>query len=80
MTGEFEVVLITAGQRTANDGKVYSSMTVMQGDDVLKMSCTNEVFGKLAGRQFKPMRIEVALKEYSGDKSYSCVGIIEGKQ
>lgn len=79
MIGRYDVVFITGGQRTANDGKVYSSITVMQGEDVLKMSCSNEVYPKFTGQQFKPLTIEVALKEYSGDKSYSCVGIVSNK-
>lgn len=74
MEGIFKVIYITGGQ-TDRDGKTYSSITVMQGDTVLKMSCDNISFQMFADKQFKPVDIIVRLSEYSGDKSYKCVGV-----
>lgn len=74
MEGVFDVVYITGGQ-TIRDGKTYSSITVMQGDTVLKMSCDNDSFSMFNDKQFKPVKILVRLSEYSGDKSYRCVGV-----
>lgn len=74
MEGIFKVIYITGGQ-TDRDGKTYSNITVMQGDTVLKMSCDNTCFQMFADKQFKPVDIIVRLSEYSGDKSYKCVGV-----
>lgn len=74
MEGIFKVFYITGGQ-TERDGKTYSNITVMQGDTVLKMSCENSVFQMFNGKQFKEVEIIVKLSEYSGDKSYKCIGL-----
>lgn len=74
MEGIFKVFYIT-GSQTERDGKTYSNITVMQGDAVLKMSCENSVFQMFNGKQFKEVEIYVRLSEYSGDKSYKCVGV-----
>lgn len=74
MEGIFDVVYITGGQ-TERDGKTYSNITVMQNDTVLKMACDNTCFTMFKDKQFKPVKIIVRLSEYSGDKSYKCVGV-----
>ena len=74
MEGIFKVIYITGGQ-TERDGKTYSNITVMQGDTVLKMSCDNTCFQMFTDKQFKPVDIIVRLSEYSGDKSYKCIGM-----
>lgn len=77
MVGQFKCYLVTTSQRQSKDGVTYSSITVMQDDDVVKMPCTNEVLPRFTGKQFKPVTILVALREYNGDKNYSCVGLLD---
>lgn len=77
MVGQFKCYLVTTAQRQGKDGNTYSSITVMQDDDVVKMPCANEVLSRFTGKQFKPVTILVTLSEYSGEKSYRCIGLLD---
>ena len=78
MVGKFKVKYLVGSSKEYN-GKTYCDVTVMQSDDVKKLSCDNSCFHLFRGHEMEDVLIDVELREFSSDKgvqrSYRVVGV-----
>ena len=78
MVGKFNVMYLTGSTKEYN-GKTYCDVTLMQGEDVKKLSCDNNVFYKFKGYEMQNVTVDIELKEFASDKgiqrSFKVVGV-----
>lgn len=77
MVGQFNVKYLVGNFKEYN-GKKYYDVTVMQTDDVKKLSCDEMAFSILRGHEMQDVVLHIDLREFSSDKgvqrSYKVVG------
>lgn len=77
MVGQFNVKYLVGNFKEYN-GKKYYDVTVMQTDDVKKLSCDEMAFNVLKGHEMQDVVLHVDLKEFSSEKgmqrSFKVVG------
>jgi len=50
-------------------GVFFSNVTVMQGEEVLKFNCENDLVDKLKAHKMKPVKLVLNISEYDNKKS-----------
>lgn len=75
MKGTFKAIYLVGTSSVGKDGKIYRSVTLMSGDTVMKLSCDDEAYVKLEGKEMKEVTLIIKLSEYNNIKNARVVGV-----